>query len=218
MFTGIVKDKCALRLHEKRDDIYRIFACTTLQEAELWEVGASIAINGACLTITQKEKKNNEYLVFFDVSQETLSKTNLGHYIREDNSVLVHLEPALTLSSSLGGHVVSGHVDSIGQICDFNLSEDILFLSVELKGAAYEKIAPYLVEKGSVCVDGVSLTVNALRDHHDESRTQFDLTLIPHTIALTHFMDLNLGDSVNIEADILAKHICRYSDFKGKQL
>lgn len=212
MFTGIVKEKCPIKLLEKKQDIYRVLLESCLAEAKDWELGDSVALNGACMTIVEKSVKENSVQLQFDISQESLSKTNFQDFLDQDR--LVHVEGSLKMGDSLGGHLVTGHVDGLGSVVQLQKNEDTLFVSIEVQNEAYQNIAPYMVKKGSITVNGVSLTVNDLRDHVQEKSTQFDLMLIPHTLQLTHFLSLQLGDKVNLEADILAKHVCRFVQFQ----
>lgn len=151
-------------------------------------VGDSICVQGACLTVTKKRGKR----LSFDVSQETLECTT-----GLDKAGPVNLEKALRLADRLGGHLVSGHVDGIG-------------LVTQVKGSVYtfrapKAVAKYVAPKGSICIDGVSLTVNRVRG------AEFEVNLIPHTLKVTTLARLNQGSEVNMEADMVARYVERFS-------
>jgi riboflavin synthase len=160
------------------------------------QVGDSVAVNGCCLTVTS----NKVQMLAFDVTRETLSRTSLGRLGEGDE---VNLERALKVGDRLGGHLVSGHVDGAGQIGRILKQPDgwevILRLPLDL--------GRYVIHKGSLCVDGVSLTVNSLADHDDWAMV--GLTLIPTTVSLTSFKALKEGQRVNVEVDQVGKFIER---------
>ena len=156
-------------------------------------VGDSIAVNGVCLTVAAREGE----VLAFDVAKETLARTTLGE-LRTDSPV--NLERPLTLATRLGGHVVQGHVDGVG-IVESAASEGN---GVRMRIRVPEPVARYVVEKGSVAVDGVSLTVAAA------SNGSFEVALVPHTLAATTLGDRKPGDRVNLEVDVLAKYVERF--------
>lgn len=156
------------------------------------EMGESISINGACMTVVSFDK--NSFSV--DVSRESLAMTKLG---RLEIGSSVNLERAMRLSDRLGGHLVSGHVDGVGQITQ-RVSEG---QSVRFSVSAPEELAKYIAHKGSVCIDGVSLTVNEVHG------SEFSLQIIPHTLQETIFSDYSVGDEVNIEVDLIARYLER---------
>jgi riboflavin synthase len=164
------------------------------------KLGDSIAINGTCLTVV--EIKGN--VLAFDLSDETLKSSNLGELKAHDR---VNLEPALRLDDRLGGHFVTGHIDGAGRIRSKALEGEVYKVVIETE----PWIAEYLVEKGSVAVDGISLTVvDVLRDG-------FSLVIIPHTARLTTIGFKGPGDRVNVEVDILGKYVSRFlKKEKGK--
>mgnify|MGYP001226941602 CR=1 FL=1 len=189
MFTGIVEGLGTVkRLTMKgADAILEIESGISLTEASL---GDSIAVNGACLTVTTKNKDNFQA----DVSAETLSRTTLkllqaGHK--------VNLEKSLRVGGFVGGHFVLGHVDATGRILSQTQKSGSLILAVEMN----EKISRYIVEKGSVALDGISLTVNKLE------KSRFYVNIIPHTAVKTTLPAKKEGDWVNIETDILGKYV-----------
>ncbi len=210
MFTGIVLEKSqVLAFDPIASGGMKLVVNSQLPEAASWPLGASVSINGVCLTIVSTHKESNSVELCFEVSHETLSRSNLGEL---SVGSLVHVESALNFGASLGGHLVSGHVDGVGSVEDISPNGEFWSFEISVEGAARSAIAPFLVEKGSIAVDGVSLTVNQVRD--DESKTYFSMVLIPHTMTITRFKQLNVGDRVNLEADILAKYANRYAQFK----
>lgn len=177
---------------EKKGKGARLFldAKALSQEAKL---GDSIAINGACLTVVEQRGS----VLAFDISDETLKSTNLGELRVRDR---VNLEPALRLSDRLGGHFVTGHIDGVGRMRSKILEGEVYKLVIETE----PWIAEYLVEKGSVAVDGISLTVV------DVMRDGFSLVVIPHTAKMTTIGLKGAGDRVNVEVDILGKYVSKY--------
>ncbi len=194
MFTGIIEDKgkvlrVAYRGQEKRLTVELPPYLTELQ------VGDSININGACLTVTQKKEREAE----LDLSQETLQKTVLGELKEGD---LVNLERALKLTDRLGGHIVTGHVDGIGLVIGKSKERDFVRLRIKIP----ESVSKYVVEKGSIAIDGISLTVNECE------AAEIEMTLIPYTLEKTTLMNKGVGDRVNVEADILGKYVEKLLD------
>lgn len=161
-------------------------------------LGDSIAINGACMTVV--EKAEHSFLV--DVSRESLRRT-----AGLDKTGEVNLEKALTLADRLGGHLVSGHVDGLGTVSKFEPVGE----SWELVIAAPKELAKYFAYKGSVVVNGVSLTVNRVTDM--ETSCEFSINLIPHTIQVTTLKHLKVGDKVNLEVDLIARYVERMLSF-----
>ena len=189
MFTGIVEGLGQVkRLTMKgADAVLEIEAGIHLEEVSL---GDSIAVNGACLTVTAKNKNNFQA----DVSAETLSRTTLK-FLQAGHKV--NLEKSLRVGGFVGGHFVLGHVDATGRILSQTQKSGSLILAVEMN----ESIARYIVEKGSVAIDGISLTVNKLE------KSRFYVNIIPHTAANTTLLMKREGDLVNIETDILGKYV-----------
>jgi riboflavin synthase len=155
-----------------------------------------MAVNGACLTLVDC-RKGHPSSFQADLGRETLECTTLG---KLGPGARVHLEPALRLSDMLGGHLVSGHVDGVGKVEVARRQSDMF----DLKVLAPVDIEPYLFKKGSIAINGVSLTINQVMGE------TLDVLLIPHTLSVTLLGELRPGDEVNLEADILAKHIARY--------
>jgi riboflavin synthase len=189
MFTGIIEDKGdVLRIeYQGREKRLTIVLPPYLTEVQL---GDSININGVCLTVVQKRGREVE----LDLSQETLQKTVLGELKKGD---LVNLERALRLTDRLGGHIVTGHVDGIGVIVEKRGERDFLQLRIRIP----ESVSKYVVQKGSIAIDGISLTVNECQGG------EIQMTLIPYTIEKTTLKGKQVGDRVNVETDILAKYV-----------
>lgn len=194
MFTGIVTDKGRVRSMEMRGDAR--FVLETAFDLESVAMGASICCAGVCLTVVDK----GEGWFAVDVSAETLSRSTLGRWCEGS---AVNLERSLRLGDELGGHVVSGHVDAVGEVVGAKAEGD----SVRFEFAAPAALAPYIAEKGSITVDGVSLTVNAVRD--TDTGCIFGVNIIPHTRQVTTLGTLAVGDPVNLEIDTLARYVAR---------
>ena len=156
------------------------------------EMGESISINGACMTVVAFDKKSFSA----DVSRESLAMTTLGGL---KTGSPVNLERAMRLTDRLGGHLVSGHVDGVGQITK-RLTEG---RSIKFTIRVPDELVKYIAHKGSVCIDGVSLTVNEVKDN------EFSLQIIPHTLQVTIFSEYSVGNDVNIEVDIIARYLER---------
>jgi len=154
------------------------------------QVGESISVNGVCLTAT----KIDEHFFEADISPETLSRTTLGKLKIGEK---VNLERALCLGSRLGGHLVSGHIDCVGQIREKKDLGDFLLFKITIP----QKFSKYVIEKGSVAIDGISLTVNSC------SLDEFSVAIIPHTASITTMGFREIGDKVNIEFDVIGKYI-----------
>ena len=189
MFTGIVETLGRVARRDRRDRGARLTLATARPLPRL-ALGESISVDGACLTVTAR--RGRQFTV--DVSPETLRRTTLGGLVP---GARVNLERALRVGDRLGGHVVLGHVDGVGLLRSIHPEGEWLLY----RFAAPSALAPFLVEKGSIAVDGVSLTVFACR------RGAFTVALIPHTLAKTTLGDRRPGDRVNLEADVLLKHI-----------
>lgn len=183
---------------EKRGDTRFIIA--TAYDTNEIAIGASIACSGACLTLVEKAPGQ----LSFDVSAETLSKTSLGTWEPGDR---VNLERSLALGAELGGHFVSGHVDATGTVESMEPEGD----SWRFRFRAPATVGRYLAPKGSVAIDGVSLTVNEVEDQADGT-TIFGVNIIPHTYAVTAFHRLAPGKPVNLEIDLIARYLARLVD------
>ncbi|MGE4545878.1 MAG: riboflavin synthase [Pedobacter sp.] len=191
MFTGLIEDLGTLRRFQQHGDSGRITIATAFPMQEI-VMGESIAVNGVCLTVV--DFGGGTFTA--DVSPESLSRTNLGQL---NTGSRVNLERALKLSDRLGGHIVSGHVDAQGVVVDRRLDQNAVRFTIEVP----ESQIRYLVEKGSVAIDGISLTVNSV------SERSFSVAIIPHSLAKTTLQWCEPGAKVNIETDILGKYVER---------
>jgi len=199
MFTGIVEDtgKVSRIVHRGQEKRLILELPPHLTEVQL---GDSININGVCLTVVQK----NEQGIELDLSLETLQKTALRDLKEGDK---VNLERALRLTDRLGGHIVTGHVDGIGEIVEKREEGDFFQLKIRIP----ESVSRYVVQKGSIAIDGISLTVNECQEG------EIRMTLIPYTIEKTTLRQKRVGDRVNIEGDILGKYVEKFLDRGDKK-
>lgn len=198
MFTGIIKAKGTIKAMEQRGGDVRLRVRSDGLPWSDYELGESIAVNGVCLTAVELYEDGFDT----DVSVETLDVTALGGL---DIGSSVNLEPAISLGDRLGGHLVSGHVDCTGKVTSRTTDARSIRLSIEIP----KEYARYVARKGSVCVDGVSLTVNEV------SGNLFELNIIPHTAEVTVIGDYAPGTVVNIEVDLLARYLERLLDRDG---
>ena len=196
MFTGIVEGIGKVEsLRAGTGAVRRLTVKTSLEVGKL-PLGASMAVNGACLTIVAR-RSGRPSTFQADVGPETLDCTTLGSL---GPGTRVHLEPALRLGDSLGGHMVSGHVDGTGRVESARKQAGTLALRI----SAPDDVAPYVFKKGSIAIDGVSLTVNKV------DGASFEVLLIPHTLEVTLLGELRAGSRVNLEADMIAKQVARF--------
>lgn len=195
MFTGIITDIGTIRSIEQRGDLRIVIE--TGYDTTTVATGASIACSGACMTVV--EKGPGWFAV--DMSGESVSRTAPGLWTAGGK---LNLERAMKIGDELGGHIVTGHVDGIGQV----VSVDRIGDSWRVVIAAPDAVAPYVATKGSITVDGVSLTVNDVVDQSDGT-AHFALNIIPHTAAVTTLGALKAGSCVNLEIDILARYLAR---------
>tara|TARA_R110000824_G_scaffold33567_15_gene107519 strand:- start:973 stop:1581 length:609 start_codon:yes stop_codon:yes gene_type:complete len=194
MFTGIVSDIGTIESLDQRGDLRVKIKCG--YDMSSVDMGASIACSGICLTVV--DKGDDWFAV--DVSGETLSCTATGQFTTGRR---INLERALKVGDELGGHIVTGHVDGVGEVVSSITAGD----SREVIIRVSRDLAPYIAAKGSITVDGVSLTVNAVSD--EDAVTQFTLNIIPHTAQVTTLGELQSGRVVNLEIDILARYLAR---------
>lgn len=199
MFTGIITDIGTVRACEERGDL-RLVIGTAYDPATI-AIGASIACSGACLTVVDTGSDTDGHWFAIDASAETQGCTAPGMW---DAGRRLNLERALRVGDELGGHIVTGHVDGVGQIVSVATVGDSWTVTI----AAPAAIAPYLAAKGSITVDGVSLTVNSVTDQPDGT-AHFMLNIIPHTRAMTTLDEAAPGRAVNLEIDILARYLQR---------
>ena len=205
MFTGIVTAIGTVEASEKQGDL-RVRITCPYDPAEI-AIGASIACSGACMTVVERGGTKGDAWFAVDVSGESVSKTAAKMW---ETGSLLNLETALRLGDELGGHIVTGHVDAVGQVD----SAEEVGGSHNVKIRAPQDLAPYIAPKGSVTVDGVSLTVNEVTDNTDGSCT-FALNIIPHTWDVTTLGRLTAGSEVNLEIDVLARYLKRMESLRG---
>ena len=197
MFTGIISD-----VGEIVERAGGHFAIRSGYSAASILVGASICCDGVCLTATTVTQAGTSGSIFtVDVSNETVSKTTLGRW---QPGRRINLERSLKAGDELGGHIVQGHVDGIARLVDIRPDGDSHRLSFEVS----EHLAPYIAPKGSVALDGTSLTVNEV------SATRFGVNLIPHTLTVTTWGSKKPGDEINLEVDVLARYVARQMEFR----
>ncbi len=198
MFTGIVEELGAVRAFSRRGDVARLVvdAVTTREGSE---IGASVAVNGVCLTVVERVADG----LAFEVGPETLQRSALGGLAAGRR---VNLERPLRFGGALGGHLVLGHIDGVGTVEHVERVESTARVRIALPN---RDLAPLLIPQGSVAVDGVSLTVAAL------AVTTFEVMVIPHTLAVTTFGALRGGETVNLEMDVIGKYLQRSLALRG---
>ncbi|QZD86540.1 riboflavin synthase [Qipengyuania psychrotolerans] len=205
MFTGIVTAIGTIENVEKRQDTRVTVACPF--DPDGIDIGASIACSGVCLTVVELAGEAGAARIGFDVSDETLQRTVRAMW---SEGRRLNLEPALRLGDELGGHLVTGHVDTVGEVVAARNVGGSTMLAIRIS----REFAPFVAEKGSITVDGVSLTVNDVRDRTDGS-CDFALNIIPHTGEVTTLGSLKEGDTVNLEIDVLARYLKRMQSLQG---
>ena len=194
MFTGIVTDVGTVRSAEQRGDLRLVIeTCYDLDSVDL---GASISCSGVCLTVV--DKGQDWFAV--DISAETISKTAADRWVE---GAKLNLERALRLGDELGGHIVTGHVDAVAEVVGTCAEGDSTRIGVSVP----KVLAPMIARKGSITIDGVSLTVNEVRDGGDA--THFAVNIIPHTANRTTLGDVSAGKQLNVEVDVLARYLDR---------
>lgn len=198
MFTGIIAAVGKIAAIDRADGKATFRLATGKLDLSGLKLGDSIAVNGACLTVVAFS--GQEFTA--DLSRETLDCTTLGQL---EPGAPVNLERALSLGDSLGGHLVTGHVDGVGTVLSLRPDADSICLSIEVP----EALARYVARKGSVCVDGVSLTVNAVAGR------VFEVMIVPHTQAETVIRTYEPGTQVNIEVDMIARYLERIVQYTG---
>ncbi|WP_332817301.1 riboflavin synthase [Sphingopyxis sp.] len=199
MFTGIITDIGTVRVREDRGDARLVIG--TAYDTGTIDLGASIACSGACLTVVDTGRDATGDWFAIDASAETLACTAPGMW---DQGRRLNLERALKVGDELGGHIVTGHVDAVGRIVSVSPVGD----SVTVTIAAPAALAAHIAPKGSITVDGVSLTVNEVTDQPG-GEAHFTLNIIPHTQAMTTLDEAAAGRPVNLEIDILARYLAR---------
>jgi len=192
MFTGIIAALGQVKALQPQQGDVRLHIDAGKLDCTDIQLGDSVAINGVCLTVVEQQATQ----LFFDVSQETLKRSSLGQ-LKPGSPV--NLEKALAVGDRLGGHFVSGHVDGLGTV---NLIK-LVGQSWQMKVAVAESLQKYIAEKGSICIDGVSLTVNAV------DKVGFEVNIIPHTLQETIIQHYQTGSQVNLEVDLIARYLER---------
>ena len=205
MFTGIVTAIGRIESVEQRGDLRVRVACP-FDPAKI-AIGASIACSGVCLTVVERGGEAGAAWFAVDVSAETVGRTAQGLW---HEGRRVNLEPSLKVGDELGGHIVAGHVDAVGRIADWQPEGDSTRLAVR----APKDLAPFIAPKGSIAIDGVSLTVNEVADRADGS-VDFGINLIPHTSEVTTLGELAQGAEVNLEIDTVARYLRRLESLRG---
>lgn len=205
MFTGIVTAVGTVARVEQRGDLRVTVACSL--DPDAIEIGASIACSGVCLTVVELAGSKGDAQVSFDVSRETVSRTRRGMW---DEGQRLNLELALKLGDELGGHLVTGHVDAVGQVVLARAEGG----SRKLAFRVGRDLAPFVAPKGSITVDGVSLTVNDVHDRRGGT-CDFAVNIIPHTADVTTLGALREGGTVNLEIDVLARYLRRMQSLQA---
>ena len=192
MFSGIIEKTCNVKKLDLSSNPIRLYIDYNKHQLSL---GDSVAVNGTCLTVSSIEN----HIVMFELSSETIEKTNLGLLT---NKSMVNIELPLTLNKLISGHRVSGHIDTVVEIVSIKTDGECLNIVIQMT----EAMRPFIVQKGSITVDGVSLTVNKITD------STIDLMIIPHTFKNTTMKYYKEGQTVNIELDYIAKYIVNMSN------
>jgi len=197
LFTGLIVELGEVVSMTRRERRARLLVAAKTVSSQA-EIGDSISINGTCLTVVEKKGDT----LGFDLSEETLQSSNLGRLRTKDR---VNIEPSLRMDSKVGGHFVTGHIDGIGKIESKTLTGEAYKFVINTE----RRISDFLVEKGSVAVDGISLTVVDVTDD------SFSVVIIPHTARVTTIGFKDAGDTVNVEADIIGKYVARFLKYKS---
>lgn len=197
MFTGIVEETGTIEKIEQGEESIRLTVAMRVCGGDL-KIGDSLAVNGCCLTVVELKGRGKRKSARFDLLQETWKRTNL-QFVQPGS--LVNLERSLRADSRLGGHFVTGHIDGLGKIKRWEKVGDDWALEVSARAS----IMRYLVPKGSVALDGISLTVASVK------KRSFGIWIIPHTHEVTALKERSVGDAVNLEPDMLAKYVEKLS-------
>jgi len=197
MFTGIIQAIGSIQeVHSSDNGVSLKINSNTLDISDS-KIGDSIAVNGVCLTATQVS--DNSFTA--DVSNETINCTTFSDLLIGDS---VNLEKSLRIDQGIDGHLVSGHVDGIGKVQSINKDGDSSRIKILVEG----DIIKYIAKKGSICINGVSLTVNSVEDNI------FDVNIVPHTFSVTTLRDLSVGSNVNLEIDLIARYVERLKNYR----
>jgi riboflavin synthase len=205
LFTGIVTAIGTIESVEQRGDLRVRIACP-------WDpariaIGASIACAGVCLTVVERGGADGDAWFAVDISAETISRTAQGMW---NQGQRIYLEGSLKVGDELGGHIVSGHVDAVGTVANWEPEGDSMRVTI----IAPQSLAPFIAAKGSITVDGVSLTVNSVEDRSNGS-VHFGLNVIPHTAEVTTLGGLAQGSQVNLEIDTVARYLQRLESLRS---
>ena len=200
MFTGIITDVGRISSLDQRGDLKA--RIETSYNADGIDLGASIACDGVCLTVIEKGQSGKDNWFDVEISAESTSKTNIGDWLAGSR---INLERALKVGDELGGHIVSGHVDGVAEIVSIADEGD----STRVQFRAPDSLARFIAPKGSVALNGTSLTVNEVEG------TEFGVNFIPHTKTVTNWGDASVGDRINLEIDTLARYVARLSDWES---
>ena len=200
MFTGIITDVGRVTSLEQRGDLKA--RIETSYSADGIDLGASIACNGVCLTVIDKGQSGDKGWFDVEISAESVSKTNIGDW---QVGAPINLERALKVGDELGGHIVSGHVDGVAEVVSVTDGGD----STRVRFRAPDDLARFIAPKGSVALNGTSLTVNEVE------RTEFGVNFIPHTKTVTTWGGVAVGDRINLEIDTLARYVARLAEWDG---
>jgi riboflavin synthase len=198
MFTGIISDVGTVQLVTQRGD--KSFKIATKYDPATIDIGASIACSGPCLTVVAKGGREGEAWFSVEVSPETLEKTTASDWTAGTH---VNLERPLKVGEEIGGHIVSGHVDGVGEVLQVKPEGDHTRVVIRPP----KSLAKFIAPKGSIALDGISLTVNEVE------RDTFGVNIIPHTAKVTTWGELKPGSRVNIEIDMLARYLARLKEF-----
>ncbi len=194
MFTGIITDLGEVVEVRGNTDRQLKIACT--YDPDTIDIGASIACSGVCLTVVEKGREGARNWFKVDISAQSISSTTAGAW---GEGTILNLERALKVGDELGGHLVSGHVDDVAEIIGLETVGE----SQRFRFQVMEEFSRFIAQKGSVCLDGTSFTVN------DVSDCEFDINIIPHTLAVTTWGHKKIGDRVNLEIDVIARYVAR---------
>ncbi len=205
MFTGIITAIGTITKVEQRGDLRAVIACP--YDPETIAIGASIACSGVCLTVVEKGGVTGDAWFAVDVSHETVSRSVPRQWAEGRK---LNLERALKVGDELGGHIVTGHVDTVGDVVMAKDEGGSTRVAIRVRA----EFSPFIAAKGSITVDGVSLTVNDVRDRPDGA-CDFALNIIPHTGEVTTLGALAEGDKVNLEIDVLARYLKRMESLRG---
>ena len=192
MFSGIIENRGVVKDFKKLKD-YQLVLDTDLKFKDV-KIGSSVCCNGVCLTVTSKKKLSNKTKLFFDVSKETVGCTNLNQLKKGD---LINIEKSLRVGDEISGHFVFGHVDDTAEL----VSKKKVGSSYELKFRVSKSLRKFIAKKGSVAINGISLTINNIKKY------EISLNIIPYTWSKTNLHTLKVGDRINLEVDMLARYV-----------